>query len=168
MTAFSITCFYFFDYFGGISYGNTVVGNVFNHDTPCTDGAIIPNSNPGKDHYAATNPAIVADRDRARPFSSGITLDGVGTVTGCVNADIRTDKAVVANAHGCFIKNSETEIGKKTLAHRDVLAIIAVKRLVDECIIVTFAQQVLEKSITLLEQRGTQLIIFPTLIFYFV
>ena len=78
-------------------------------------------------------------------------------MAGSVDADMRPDKAVVANGNESLVKHGEAEIGKETLANPHVLAVIAIKRLVDEDVFVADAsKQSLEHFKALLALRRQQ------------
>ena len=48
-----------------------------------------------------------------------------------------TDGHVVADGDLCLVKHSEMEIGKETLAHADLLAVVAIERLIDDDLVVS-------------------------------
>jgi hypothetical protein len=50
-------------------------------------------------------------------------------MAGRVDADVRTNKAVVADSDSCFVQYGEVEVRKEPLAHADLLTVVAVKRL---------------------------------------
>ena len=81
--------------------------------------------------------------DRLGPFLTGVALHRVCTVTGRIDADIRTDETVIANGDTGFIEDGEVEISKESPAYAYLLAIVAVKRLVDEKVIICNRKELL-------------------------
>ena len=66
-------------------------------------------------------------------------------MAGCINADIGSDKTVIADGNRCFIKNGEVEIGKEPFAYAALFAIVTAERLIDEEIIIaSMPQQTLQ------------------------
>ena len=86
----------------------------------------------------------MADRNRLGPLLAAITFNRVGTMAGCVDADIRADKTVIANCNTGFVEDSEIEVSKEPLSNAYLLAVVAAERLVDdEFIICHMTKQVL-------------------------
>ena len=101
------------------------------------------------------------DGDRLGPLLAGVALNGVGAVTGRVDAHVGADEAVVANGHEGLVEDGEMEIGKKALAHLDVLAVVAIERLVDEGSAVGhLAQNPVEHLPSCLQLGRTNVIVF--------
>ena len=66
-------------------------------------------------------------------------------MAGCVDADIRADKTVIANCNTGFVEDSEIEVSKEPLSNAYLLAVVAAERLVDdEFIICHMTKQVLQ------------------------
>ena len=57
-------------------------------------------------------------------------------MAGGVDTDIRADEAVVADGNIGFVEDGEVEIGKESLAHTDLFAIITAEGLVDDEVVV--------------------------------
>ena len=117
-------------------------GDVLYNDATCADGDIIANGDTWQDGYAAANPHVIADGDWLCPLLTGVALHWVCAVTCSIDADVRTNETVVADGDRSLIEYYEIEVGKETLAHADLLTIVAEERLVNENLVVTnMAQQ---------------------------
>ena len=57
-------------------------------------------------------------------------------MAGCVDADIRAYKAVIADGDWGFIEDCEVEVGKEPLAYADLLTVIAVERLDNQNLVI--------------------------------
>ena len=78
-------------------------------------------------------------------------------MTGRIDADIRANKTVIANGDTGFIEDGEVEIGKESPAYAYLFAIVAVKRLVDEKVIIChMTKQALQDFLHPLGFRRTQ------------
>ena len=124
----------------GIAHGNAAVRDILHHDAPGSYGHIASYGNPGVDGHGAAYPDVVPYGHRLRPFPAGVSLDGVSAVTGRIDTDVRADETVVAYSHRSFIQHREVEICEETSAHADIASVIAVERLVDEGIPITFSK----------------------------
>ena len=82
-----------------------------------------------------------------------------------IDADVRPDKAVVTNGHHGFIEYRPVEVGKESLAHLDVFAVVAEEWLVDERIFITAAKYLVQFFVAFLDERGAYLVVFPAAIF---
>ena len=82
-----------------------------------------------------------------------------------IDADVRPDKAVVTNGHHGFIEYRPVEVGKESLAHPDVFAVVAEEWLVDERIFITAAKYLVQFFVAFLDERGAYLVVFPAAIF---
>ena len=79
-----------------------------------------------------------------------------------INADIRSDEAVVADSDHGLIKHREVEIGKEPLTHMYLLPIVAIERLVDKNLVIGNAsEQVLQNLQAFFTFRWSQGIILP-------
>ena len=66
-------------------------------------------------------------------------------MAGCINAYIRSDKAVVSYGYLSFVQHCEMEIGKEAFTHAYLLSVVAVERLIDDYIVISdVAKQTLE------------------------
>ena len=57
-------------------------------------------------------------------------------MAGCVDADIRAYKAVIADGDWGFIEDCEVEVGKEAFAYADLLTVIAVERLDNQNLVI--------------------------------
>ena len=110
-------------YFAGVAYCNGIRGNIFRHYATCTDGHIVTDSNTWQDGHTTTNPHIIANADWFCPLSTAVTLYGVSTMAGCVDAYIRAYKTVIADGDWGFVEYDEVEVSKEPLTHTNLLAI---------------------------------------------
>ena len=62
-------------------------------------------------------------------------------MAGRIYADIGTNKTIITDCHPGLIKNREMEIGKETLSNTNPLAIVTVKRLIYDNIIIAHSPQ---------------------------
>ena len=111
--------------------------DILGYDRSGTDGNVVADGDSRKNGDTATDPYVVADGDRLRPLFAGVPFDRVSAVTGCIDAYVRPDEAVVTDGDLCLVKNSEVEIGKETLADADLLAVIAIERLIDDDLLIS-------------------------------
>ena len=58
-------------------------------------------------------------------------------MTGCIDTYIRTNKAVVSDSYLSLIKHCKMEVGKESFPYADLLAIITIKRFIDDNFIVS-------------------------------
>lgn len=150
-----------FDDAAGVADSDGVGRDVVRDDRACSDGAVVADSDARKDSHRTAYPAVVADGDRLCPLLTGVALHGVGAVAGGVDRHIGTDESVVADGNGGFVENGAMEIGKETFAHADVLAIVAIERLIDEDLVVTGTEEGQEQLLALLEVRGLDVVVAP-------
>ena len=127
---------YFLHHSCGVAYGDAVVGDVVHHHRACSDGAVIAYADPREDGYGAAYPAVVAYANRFRPLHARVALGGVSAMAGSINGYIRTYESIIADVDGSLIENGEVKISKETLSYMDMLAVVAVERLVDEDMLV--------------------------------
>jgi len=120
---------YTFYYSTGIAHCNGIRGYIFRHNAASTDGYVVTNGHTWQDGDATAYPYVVADGDWLCPLFSTVALYRVGAVTGRVDADVRANKAIVTDSDSCFIEYSEVEVRKESLAHADLLTVVAVERL---------------------------------------
>jgi hypothetical protein len=131
-----------------ITDGNRIGRNITGDHRPCSDGDIVANGDAWQDGDTTAYPHIVADGDGLCPFLTSIPLNGVGTVTSCVDADVGTKETIIADGDRRFIQDGEVEVGKKSPSDADLLAVVATKRLVDdEAIVAYMSQQALENRL---------------------
>ena len=78
--------------------------------------------------------------DRLCPFSPRVPYHGVGTVACRIDAYVGSDEAVVSYGDGCLVQYYEVEVGEEASAYADVLTVVAKEGLVDEGVLVAFAQ----------------------------
>ena len=126
-----------FNYLARVANSHHVGRDIFGYDRSGTDGHVVSYGDSRKYRDASTYPHIVAYGDRFRPLVAGIPFDWIGAVTGCIDAYIRSDEAVISDGDLGLVKDREMEIGKETFAHADLLAVIAVERLIDDNLIVS-------------------------------
>lgn len=156
---------YLLHYPGWVAYGDAVVGDVVHHDGACSDGAVVANADAREDGYGAAYPAVVAYADGLRPLHAGVALGGVGAVAGGVDGNIRSDEGIIADGYGCFVQYGEVEIGEETLADADVLAVIAVERLVDEDVLIAVAEDLLQHLSPRIEVGGAEAVVLLQQVF---
>ena len=104
---------------------------IFHNHATSSNGYVISDGYARQDRYTSTYPAVVSYCYRTRPFLPSIPFHRVCGVTRRIDADVRPDKAVVTNGHHGFIEYRPVEVGKKSLAHLDVFAVVAEEWLVD-------------------------------------
>ena len=106
------------------------------YDRSGTDGHVVADGDSREDCYAAADPYVVADGNRLRPLIACVPFDRVSAMAGCIDAYVRPNEAVITDGNLCLVKHSEVEVGKETLAHADLLAVIAVERLIDDNLVI--------------------------------
>lgn len=138
-----------------------MVRDIFHHHTARPDGTPIADGHSRQDGDTAAYPAVVADGHRPGPLVARIALLRVGAVAGRIDADIRADETVIANRHPCLIEHLPAEVGKKSLAHPDMLPVVAEEGLVDKRIFITLPQNLVQQPVPLLDKGRAQLVVFP-------
>ena len=126
-----------FNYLARIADRHYVRWDILGYDGSGTDGYVITDGDSRKNSDTATDPYVVADGDRLRPLVAGVPFDRVSAVTGCIDTYIRPDEAVITDGDLCFVKNGEVEVGKETLAYADLLAVVAIERLIDDDLLIS-------------------------------
>ena len=128
----------------GISYSDYIVRDIPCHYRASSNGDIAAYGDSGQYGHASADPHIVPYGHRFSPFPAGVTLDGICAVTCGIYADIRADETVVADSHASLVENSQVEVCEESLSDSDLLAIIAVKRLIHNDFIISYiSEQVL-------------------------
>ena len=128
----------------GVAYGDAVVGDVVHHHGTCSDGAVIAYADPREDGYGAAYPAVIAYADGLRPLHARVALGGVSAMAGSINGDIRTYESIIADADRRLIQHGEMKISEESFANADMLAVVAVERLVDEDMLIAVAEDLLQ------------------------
>lgn len=131
------------------------------HHGACADCAVVADCHARQDSHRTAYPAVVADGHRLCPLFTRIALHGVGAVAGGVDRHVGSDESVVADGDGGFVENGAMEIGKETLAYANVLAIVAIERLIDEDLVVTGTEEGLEQLLALLEVGRLNVVVAP-------
>ena len=98
-----------------ITHCHHIRRDVADHHTTRSYRHIVANGDTGKNSSTTTNPHTMANGDWFCPFTTCVTLLRIGTVTSGIDANIGTDKTVVAYGYWCFVEHSPIEIGKETL-----------------------------------------------------
>ena len=82
-------------------------------------------------------------------------------MTCSIYADIRADETVVADSHASLVENSQVEVCKEFFSDSDLLAVIAVKRLIHNDFIISYmSEQVLQDLESAQSLRRFQGIVF--------
>ena len=115
--------------------------DVLGNHRPGTDSNVIPYRDPRKNGHASSDPDIVTDSHRLRPLPARVSFDRISAMAGRIYADIGTNKTIITDCHPGLIKNRKMEIGKETLSNTNLLAIVTVKRLIYDNIIIPHSPQ---------------------------
>ena len=149
-----------FDDTAGVPHSDGIARDVTRHHRACTDGHIVADGHASQDGYRAPDPHVITNRHWQRPLAPRIALQRVSAVAGRIDAHIGTDKAIIADGHQRLVQYCEVEVGEEPLANADVLAIVAVERLVNQDLVVAhMPQQRLEHRGALSPHRRQQLIV---------
>ena len=89
---------------------------IFGYHRAGSDGYIVADCHSRQDSHTSSDPDIIADRDRLRPFFAGVPFNRIRAVTGRIDAYIRPDEAIISYSDFRFIQYGEVEIGKKASA----------------------------------------------------
>ncbi len=81
---------------------------------------------------SCANPHIVAYGNRPSILQPFVALGCIYGMSGGIKATVRGDEYIVAESDRCLIKDHEIEIGIEVFADRYIVAIITIKRLLDE------------------------------------
>ena len=117
---------------------NYVRWDILGYDRPGTDGYVVADGDSRKDGDAAADPYIVADGYWFSPFLTSVPLNRVGAVTGGIDADVRTDEAVVTDCHLGLVEHCEMEVREEPLSYGNLLAVVAIEWLVDDDMVITY------------------------------
>ena len=130
-----------------IACGDNVGRYILRHHGAGPYGHIVAYGDAREDYRASFDPDIVPDGHRFRPFLAAAPLDGVGAVACRIYAHIGVDETVVANGHLGLVQDGEAEIGEEMPSHAYLLPIVAVERLVDDDLVISYMpQQLLENG----------------------
>ena len=110
------------------------------YDTAGADHGIASDVHAGQNDCTASDPDIVADRDRHAIFESCVPGIRVYRMTGGIDGDIGGHLAVHANGDFRDINDGAIVIGEEVSSDMNVLAVIAVERRIDPCIPFTVDQ----------------------------
>ena len=146
---------------GRIAHGQGVRWDVLYHHAARPNGHIVSDGHARQYGHASSYPHVVAYGDWSCPFVPGVSLLRDDAVAGRVDTHIGPYETMVSYGDKCFVQHHQIEVGKEMLAHSDVLAKVAEERLVDEGVLVAAPQYLLQLPVSLLQQCGPQMIIFP-------
>ena len=145
----------------GISYSDYIVRDILCHYRASPYGDIAAYGDSGQYGHASADPHIVSYSHRFITLPTGVTLDGVRAVACSIYADIRADETVVADSHTSLVENGKVEVCEESFSDSDLLAVIAVKRLIhNDFIISHMSEQVLQNLESAQSLRGFQGIVF--------
>ena len=97
-----------------------------------SDGTIIADGDSRQDGRIAAYPDIITDGHRFRPFLTSFAFTRIGAMTRAVDMHARSQETIVTYGHKCFVQDGKAEVRKEPFAHTDMLAVVALERLVDE------------------------------------
>ena len=125
---------------GGVAGDERIRRHVADDDRTCRDDGVLPDGDAADDRNAPADPDIVFNGDRKRVFLAGDTVLDVERMTGGVDADVRRDPHVVADAHVIAVKDDEVVVREKVLAHFDVETVVALERRQDVALLADLAE----------------------------
>ena len=76
-----------------------------------------------------------------------------------IDAYVGAKETVVADGDHSFVKDREVEVGKEPLSQADMLAVVAVERLVDESVGICLSEHLPEHGVTCGKVGGQQVVI---------
>ena len=93
----------------------------------CADDGSVADADARQNGDVSAEPYVVAHGDGLCVFHARGPFSGVQRMHGGVDAALRPDEAVAAEAHGRAVENHEIVVGKEVLADFDVEAVVAAK-----------------------------------------
>ena len=90
-------------------YGGRIVRNILCHDGSGSDSDLASNLHTWQKCDASTDPHIVPDDYRFRPFLPAIPFLRICAVTRRVNTHVRADKTIISDIRSFNIANFEAE-----------------------------------------------------------
>ena len=154
------------DYFGGIAGSDGVSGNVVRDNRTGSYGTIIADGDSRQDGHIAAYPDIITDGHRFRPFLTSFAFTRVGTMARAVDMHARSQETIVAYGHIGLVQDGKAEVRKETLAHTDMLAVVAIEGLVDEGVFIRLAQDLADHFVARRKVRRQQVVVLLTKHFY--
>ena len=104
---------------GRIARDERIRRHVADDDRACRDDGVFPDGDAADDRNAPADPDVVFNCDRKRVFLAGDTILHVERMTGGVDADVRRDPHIVADAHVIAVKNDEVVVCEKVFTDFD-------------------------------------------------
>ena len=89
-------------------------------------------------------------------------------MTSRVDLHVRPHKTIVTNADNRLVQDGQTEVGKEPFPHADMLAVVAVKRLVNERVLIGLAENLLKHGVACREVRRQQVVVLLAQYFHIV
>ena len=123
---------YRFNDFRGITDSDAVSWDVVRDDGTGSYGTIIADGDTGQDGHVAADPDIITDTYGFSPFLTRLAFTRVCTMTRTVDMHARSYETIVADGHIGFVQDSKAEVRKEPFTDADMLAVVAIERLVDE------------------------------------
>ena len=152
-------CMNVFDDAARVADSDGVGRDIAGYDGACTYGAVVADSYARQNCNRASNPAIVADRNRFCPFPSAVALYGVNAMASGIDRHIRTYKSIITDGNIRLVKHRKMEISEKTLANTYLRTIIAIKGLIDKHIVIACAKQFFQEGFPFFQLRGAQVVV---------
>ena len=116
----------------GVAGGDDVGGDVAGDYAAGSDGGVVADGDTGEDSYVCTDPHVVAHGDGSGVFESGVAEVYFERMPGGVESAVRSYEYVVAECDRGFVKDDEVEVGKEVFSDMYVVAVVTVKRLLDD------------------------------------
>ena len=120
------------DHFRGIADGDGVGGDVMCNNRSGSYGTIIADGDAGQEGHIPADPYIIADSHGFRPFLARLTFTRIGAMTRAVDMHAGSYETIVADGDIRLVQDGKAEVREETFADADMLAVVAIERLVDE------------------------------------
>lgn len=116
----------------GVAGGDDVGGDVAGDHAAGSDGGVVADGDTGEDGYVCADPHVVAHGDGSGVFESGVAEVYFEGMPGSVESAVGGYEYVVAECDRGFVKYDEVEVGKEVFTDMYVVAVVTVKRLLDD------------------------------------
>lgn len=125
----------------GVAGGDDVGGNVFVYNASGADRRAGSDGDTRQYLHSGAYPNVVADGHGTGVFKTFVAQLDIDGMSGTGDADIWSDKDIVADYDFCLVKDGEIKIGKEIVTHLNIVAIIDMKRLNDHAIVAFMSEQ---------------------------
>lgn len=124
------------------------------HYASGSNGAVVADCHAGEDADVCSDPHVVAHGDGMCIFQSGVAQVGFQWMSGGVESAVGSYENVFSECDGCFIEDDKIYVGVEVFADVDIVAVVAIERLLYEKLLACRAKDVTQESCALIGAQG--------------